>query len=662
MRNRRKRGGNAGVLFESLEERRVLSFSWSSEEVYLVELVNRARANPQAEALRTGVDLEADLSSGELANLVPSEPLALNGPLTLASRQHSLDMHQRDFFAHENPDGDRAQQRADANGYDGSAGENIAAGYDSVDEAHVAWLESVGHRKNVLSLWETFSSTFHYDEIGVGFHFPGSGSTYHTYFTQVFGFSGTPARTYILGVVYDDGDSDDFYSIGEGREQVRVDVTAVDSGVLVGSYLTDEAGNYQIEAPAGEYYVTFVDQATGLGKRETVTVTHNVNVKVDATGDELVEQLAPTDNVAAGGATITGSALANGQITVTTLNEGGRPIAFMQEDGVWTVRDLQTLTGSPTIAGQIQTFTDPRDRLTYAAATSAEGLLLFRRSAEGVWTFRNLTEEIDRSGVLVGDVTVFVSKGNKVHIAGIDSRNDLHLFHQTNQTDDGEYEWTSRNLSETDLRLDGKETPRFVGSLISFVTPWNALNIAGLDQDGNIQAVWFHTSIPRWTVSNLSESTGAPALTGGLTVYLTGWNAINLVGTDADGNVSATWWVPSFGAQWVTSNLSSLFSGPALRASSLASFVTSWGAMNIAGLNQDGDLVAYWWAPGGDWSVANLSAAVPEPVLPDGRLSGLTVPATGTINIFGASDDGEVLRYWWRPGGSWALQNLTDLT
>lgn len=655
----------ADVWMESLEGRRLLSFTWSSEEVYLLELVNRARANPAAEAIRTGVDLTADLTAGELANLEPSEPLALNGPLTLASRQHSFDMYNRDFFDHVNPDGDRAQERADANGYDGSAGENIAAGYDDIDEAHVAWLDSVGHRKNVLSLWESFSQNFHYDEIGVGFYFPGSSgsSTYHTYFTQVFGYSGRPPRTYILGVVYDDANSNEFYSIGEGRGSVRVDVTDIDSGVLVGSYTTDQAGNYQIEVDGGDYYVTFVDETTGLGRRVSTTVTTNTNVKIDALGAELIDQLAPSDNVAATGAAITGSAVGNGELTVTTLNNSGRPIAFFQDDGSWTVADLQTLAGTPTVSGQIQTFTDPRDGLTYAAATSDEGLLLFRRSAEGVWSYRNINTELSTAGLLEGDITVFVSKGNKVHIAGIDSNNDIHLFNQTGATGENGAVWVSRNLSDVDLRLDGKATPIFSSSLISFVTPWNALNIAGLDADGNIQAVWYHSSLSRWTVSNLSASTGAPPLTGGLTAYLTTWSAINLVGTDAEGNVSVTWWVPSFGPNWTTSNLTTLFDGPALRASSLASFVTPWGATNIAGLDADGNLSVYWWAPtSGGWNIATLSDVVEDAVLPVGKLSGLTVSSTGTINILGASADGEVLRYWWKPGGSWAMQNLTELT
>ncbi|MCC7389667.1 MAG: hypothetical protein IT431_12960 [Phycisphaerales bacterium] len=662
----RRTPAGRGPLLESLEQRLVMSFTWTSQEVYLVELVNRARSDPDAEAVRTGVDLTADLTDGELDHLIPTEPLALNEALTLAARQHSQDMSVRDFFDHENPDGDRAQERADANGYDGSAGENIAAGWDTIDAAHVAWLDSVGHRKNVLSLWESFRSNFHYDEIGVGFFFPESGvSEYDTYYTQVFGYSGTPQRTYILGVVYDDDDTDDFYSVGEGRAGVRVDVTDADSGLLVGSYLTDEAGNYQIAVPAGDYTVTFVDTGTGLGRQVTTAVVYNTNVKIDTTGDQLADPIGAADNLAGDNANINGSAGADGQITVTTLNPTGRPIAFLEDDGgQWSAVDLQTLTGSPALTGQVRTYTDPRDGLTYAAAPSADGLLLFRRSDAGGWTVRNLNDEITGAGLIDEELTVFISRGNKVHIAGLDRFGELHLYNQTGDTnDDGAAVWVSRNLSDTDIPQSGKTTPAFAGPLTSFVTGWNALNIVGLDASGDIQAVWFHSSTDYWTVSNLSDSTGAPPLTGGLTAYLTSWNAINLVGTDADGNVSATWWVPSFGASWTTSNLTDIIGGPRLQASSMTSFVTSWGATNIAGLDADGKLSVYWWSRSSNrWAITYLSDIVTGSELPAGELSGLTVSTTGSINIFGAADDGGVLRYWWAPDQNWGMQNLSDLT
>ena len=51
-------------------------FEISPAEQLMVELVNRARANPTAESLRYGIDLNAGLSGTEQLNPTPKQPLA----------------------------------------------------------------------------------------------------------------------------------------------------------------------------------------------------------------------------------------------------------------------------------------------------------------------------------------------------------------------------------------------------------------------------------------------------------------------------------------------------------------------------------------------------------------------------------------------------------
>ncbi|HLO41276.1 MAG TPA: CAP domain-containing protein, partial [Phycisphaerales bacterium] len=270
---------------EQLEGRRLL-FAWSSDEVYLLELVNRARANPMAEAAYLGVDLTEGLTQGQAARLVPQEPLALNEALTIAARLHSQDMADRGFFDHINPDGMNPTDRATAQGYDYSAGENIAAGYFSMDSVHLAWLQSVEHRLNVLSLYEDFDDSFKYTEFGAGTGIPTiEGDPYGVYQTQMFGYQGAMPDIFVLGVVYTDGDSDDFYTPGEGKS--GVEVTVLDAGLnIIGSYTTDAAGNYQISVPNGEYTLVFTELSTGEIKAQQVVVNGR-NVKVDAEDAEF---------------------------------------------------------------------------------------------------------------------------------------------------------------------------------------------------------------------------------------------------------------------------------------------------------------------------------------------------------------------------------------
>ncbi|MCA9299524.1 MAG: hypothetical protein KDA28_10685, partial [Phycisphaerales bacterium] len=144
----------------------------------------------------------------------------------------------------------------------------------------------------------------------------------------------------------------------------------------------------------------------------------------------------------------------------------------------------------------------------------------------------------------------------------------------------------------------------------------------------------------------------------GLTAYVTPWGGINLVGMDARGEVVVTWWVPQFDDEWQQHNLSRTLDHPGMVGDSLASYVTPWGGTNVAGIDEDGDLVVYWWSPASvDWQVSPLSALVPNAVLPLRSIEGLASP-TGLISLFGFTDGEEPVRYHWAPGGSWTAELL----
>jgi uncharacterized protein YkwD len=107
----------------------------------------------------------------------PVGPLTMDPNLQCAARVHSKDMADRDFFDHDNPDGDGPPDRMDAAGYDGrNWGENIAAGRDTAEETMDQWMNSPGHCSNIMA--EDF------DVIGVGYY---PGGEYGHLWTQTFG-------------------------------------------------------------------------------------------------------------------------------------------------------------------------------------------------------------------------------------------------------------------------------------------------------------------------------------------------------------------------------------------------------------------------------------------------------------------------------------------
>lgn len=88
------------------------------------------------------------------------------------AQEHSEDMAKNEYFNHVNPRGENHGDRLENNGVDFIvAGENIAYGQTSAIFAHESWMNSSGHRKNVLG---------DYDRLGVGVSFSKDSVPYYT--------------------------------------------------------------------------------------------------------------------------------------------------------------------------------------------------------------------------------------------------------------------------------------------------------------------------------------------------------------------------------------------------------------------------------------------------------------------------------------------------
>lgn len=103
------------------------------------------------------------------------QPLRLDSDLTSLARAKSMDMFERRYFSHIDPDGRNISDRAKQAGVSYMLiGENLAYAPD-VSEAHMGLMNSEGHRKNILDT--------RYSRIGIGVV---DGGIYGKMFTQVF--------------------------------------------------------------------------------------------------------------------------------------------------------------------------------------------------------------------------------------------------------------------------------------------------------------------------------------------------------------------------------------------------------------------------------------------------------------------------------------------
>jgi uncharacterized protein YkwD len=126
----------------------------SAQQQRVVELVNAQRQSRGLAALR------------------------VNAKLNQAAINHSGDMARNDFMSHSGSNGSTLGQRVTGAGYSWSfVAENVAAGYDTPEEVVAAWMDSSGHRANILSSSAT--------EVGVGVA-TNANSTYGIYWTLDF--------------------------------------------------------------------------------------------------------------------------------------------------------------------------------------------------------------------------------------------------------------------------------------------------------------------------------------------------------------------------------------------------------------------------------------------------------------------------------------------
>lgn len=101
----------------------------------------------------TNVSISSLLQETNIQRSDNGQPaLSLNSKLSQAAQAKANDMAKRDYWSHTTPDGEQPWQFITAAGYDyTSAAENLAYGFDSSSGTVSGWMNSAGHRANLLN-------------------------------------------------------------------------------------------------------------------------------------------------------------------------------------------------------------------------------------------------------------------------------------------------------------------------------------------------------------------------------------------------------------------------------------------------------------------------------------------------------------------------------
>lgn len=300
----------------------------TAAEQYLLELINRARLDPFAEAERYGLGLNAGLPAGTIDGAA-REVLAPNLQLELASQTHSEWMLDNNIFSHDGASDSDPGDRMAAAGFSFTGSwawrENLAwAGTTgtldliaAINEHHEGLYRSAGHREN------TFGTNVR--EIGI--------AQVEGVFTQdsidfnasmlTLNFARSGSDHFLTGVAYIDSDDDAFYGIGEGVSGISISA----AGTTV---QTEEAGGYAIAAAAqanlavsiaqsgSEIAALIVDLSGGNAKLDVVETADATQVLELSASATLLSGIADAKLLGVADLNLTGSALDN----ILTGNSG----------------------------------------------------------------------------------------------------------------------------------------------------------------------------------------------------------------------------------------------------------------------------------------------------------------------------------------------------
>lgn len=135
--------------------------TWSTKqtawEARIFELINFARS--------------VGANCTENDHYPPTHAYKPNSALVCAARVHSLDMYNRDYFDHINPEGEGPTERAVNAGFTkGGVAETIVGGSGSPEGDFAGWMGSPGHCSVIMD------SRYHYIGIGTVFGSSNSGN------------------------------------------------------------------------------------------------------------------------------------------------------------------------------------------------------------------------------------------------------------------------------------------------------------------------------------------------------------------------------------------------------------------------------------------------------------------------------------------------------
>ena len=368
------RRGRPSRRFDHLESRRLMAAGTAPTDLaqYMLELINRARANPAAEGQRLLALAQSDplihqaTANWDLAafarvisSYAPSPPLAFNPRLIDAALAESGAMLAQNAQRHSPPGflndpgvatASDGQPYYSTPGPGWATGENIFAYSQYVNAAasptaYADYFEAgflldwgnpdFGHLRNILapgpSQANTAAGVYPFSEVGIGLitnatpATPAAINVGPALVTQEFGWR--QGNAFLTGTFYVDALNRGFYAPGEGYGNVTIRAQGLGGQ---GTYQTQtwSSGGYSLQLPPGKYAVTASGPLPGV---QTTTITigqDNVGWSMAFAPGQAADIPVPADYDGVGRAEVATYRPSNGLWMISNPNGGFRSALF----------------------------------------------------------------------------------------------------------------------------------------------------------------------------------------------------------------------------------------------------------------------------------------------------------------------------------------------
>lgn len=346
----------------------------------------------------------------------------------------------------------------------------------------------------------------------------------------------------------------------------------------------------------------------------------------DGTSRAIVQERRPGEqwnqwdlNVEAGGPETTGDVVTwvdrSDHSTHAAAVSAGDTIIYRRAiGGEWTRLSLPSETNGEAIVRNLNAFVTPSGGVNLIGMGEDGDLLRYYKAPGGDWGFMNLTDVLysnhDTTPSFTGPIIAYTTQWGALNITGIDAVGDVWQIWWTPTT----RKWQSTNLTVE------HQAPQLVGNLTVYQPAWQNINIAGLDADGNLRVIWWSkaSGAGQWFNNNLTDETDGPRLLPGtLGSYVSTWNGMNVVGADKDtGEVKQYWWSPQLaksGKHWQVASLDQAagFAVPDVKGP-FRGLAGADASLNVFAFDSKGDPVRYHWYSDfgpGNWKATVISTA-----------------------------------------------------